>query len=79
MSNPRTQAWLYLIVGILAVIAGSIYLLVDLGQGGSWMLFDAAIVAMGVFGIVQGVRSFTRLKQLDQAAKTDPPDVTNVP
>jgi uncharacterized membrane protein YcjF (UPF0283 family) len=78
MSNPKTQAWLYLIVGILAVIAGSIYLLVDLGQGGSWMLFDAAIVAMGIFGIVQGVRSFARLKQLDQA-KADPPDVTSGP
>jgi hypothetical protein len=79
MSNPRTQAWLYLIVGIVAVIAGSIYLLVDLRQGGSWMLFDAAIVAMGIFGIVQGVRSFARLKQLDQATKADPPDVTNGP
>ncbi len=79
MSNPRTQAWLYLIVGILAVVAGAVYLLADLRQGGSWMLFDAAIVAMGVFGIVQGVRSFARLKKMDQPTQADPPDVTNVP
>lgn len=79
MSNPRTLAWLYLAIGALAVVAGSIFVLVDLSRGGSWMLFDVAIVAMGVFGIVQGVRSFARLKQFDQAEKADPPDVTNGP
>jgi uncharacterized membrane protein HdeD (DUF308 family) len=79
MRNPKTQAWLYLIVGALGIVAGIVYLLLDLSQGGSWMLFDAAIVAMGVFGVVQGVRSFARLKQFDQAEKTDRPDVTNGP
>lgn len=79
MRNPKTLAWLYLIVGILGIVAGSFYLLVDLSRGGSWMLFDAAIVAMGVFGVVQGVRSFARLKQLDQATKADPPDLTSGP
>ncbi|PKQ31152.1 MAG: hypothetical protein CVT62_09430 [Actinobacteria bacterium HGW-Actinobacteria-2] len=79
MRNPKTLAWLYLIVGILGIVAGSFYLLVDLSRGGSWMLFDAAIVAMGVFGVVQGVRSFARLKQLDQATEADPPDLTSGP
>jgi hypothetical protein len=66
MRNPKTQAWLYLIVGIVGIIAGSIYVMIDLSRSGSWVFFDVAIVALGIFGVVQGVRSFARLKQLEQ-------------
>ena len=79
MQNPKTLAWLYLIVGVLGIVAGSVYLLLDVTRGGSWALFDAAIVAMGIFGVVQGVRSFARVKQLDQNKKADPPDLTSGP
>jgi hypothetical protein len=62
VENPKRQAWMYLVVGVAAVIAGPWFLLTDNGQG-SLGLLDWAILGMGIVAVYRGVRGFLDLKR----------------
>lgn len=72
MQDPKRQAWLYLVAGVVAVIAASYFLSVDAaGGGGDFAVLDWALLAMGIVAAVRGVRMFRDLrKDAEKAAST---------
>lgn len=65
MEDPKRQAWMYLIAGIVAIIA-AIYFISTAGQvNDSFGILDYAILGMGVVAIYRGVRGFRDLRRAD--------------
>jgi hypothetical protein len=57
MRNPLVQAWLYLGVGLVGVLAASVYLWLDAANPASrWATFDWILLALGAFGVYYGAR-----------------------
>ena len=54
--SPRAQAWLYVIVGVVAIGAALYFMSVEAS------VFDWFILGMGVVGVIQGVREFWALR-----------------
>jgi hypothetical protein len=62
MRDPKTHAWLYLVVGLLAIVSGAYFLFIDYGAGGSgFTIFDWLLAGMGVVGIYRGVKGLREL------------------
>ncbi|MCB0910838.1 MAG: hypothetical protein KDB60_04380 [Propionibacteriaceae bacterium] len=65
MEDPKRQAWMYLVAGVVAVIA-AIYFIATAGQANdSWGLLDYAILGMGLVAIYRGVKGFRALRNGD--------------
>ncbi|HQZ00131.1 MAG TPA: hypothetical protein PKV13_09635 [Propionicimonas sp.] len=54
--SPKAQAWLYVIVGVVAIGAALYFMSVEAS------VFDWFILGMGVVGVIQGVREFWALR-----------------
>lgn len=65
MEDPKRQAWMYVVVGGIAVIAAIYFLSVDGMGSGSFGIFDWVILGMGIVAVVRGIRMFLDLKQDD--------------
>ena len=67
MEDPKRQAWMYLIAGVVA-IAAAVYFLstdTDTGTAGNFSLLDWAILGMGVVAIYRGAKGFIDLRRGD--------------
>lgn len=66
VEDPKRQAWMYLVAGVLAVIAG-IYFISTAGQQANdqFGLLDYVILGMGAVAIYRGVRGFLALRNGD--------------
>lgn len=60
MRNPKTQAWLYLGVGLVGVVAAGYFLYVDYGTaanaGGGFTIFDWVLLVLAGYGIYRGAK-----------------------
>lgn len=56
MKSPKFQAWLYIVVGVVAISAALYFLSVEAS------VFDWFILGMGVVSIIQGIREFLTLR-----------------
>ncbi|MCA0295123.1 MAG: hypothetical protein LCH96_07375 [Actinobacteria bacterium] len=75
MQDPKRQAWLYLVAGVVAIIAAAYFLSVDsAGGGGDFSILDWAILGMGVVATFRGVRMFLDLRK-DAAKAASTPKV----
>nr|WP_300147942.1 hypothetical protein [Propionicimonas sp.] len=63
MEDPKRQAWMYVIVGGIAVIAAIYFLSVDGMGSGSFGIFDWVILGMGIVAVARGVRMFLDLRR----------------
>ena len=63
MEDPKRQAWMYVVVGGIAVIAAIYFLSVDGMGSGSFGIFDWVILGMGIVAVVRGIRMLLDLKQ----------------
>lgn len=81
MEDPKRQAWMYLIVGVVAVIAAIYFLSTESQGANSFSIFDWAILAMGVVATYRGVKGFIDLRRGDAkpAAPTKPSGPTRLP
>ncbi len=62
MEDPKRQAWMYLIAGVLAVVA-AIYFIATSGQANdSFGILDYAILGMGIVAIYRGAKGFRDLR-----------------
>lgn len=69
MQDSKTMAWVYLLVGLAAVVAACFFLYLDsLGSGKGLALFDWAMLAMGGAAVYWGVKS---LRGLDKGKGPD--------
>ncbi|MGC3995607.1 MAG: hypothetical protein QM779_16055 [Propionicimonas sp.] len=68
MEDPKRQAWMYLVAGVVAIVA-AIYFLSTESQAGTYVLLDWGILAMGVVAIYRGGKGFYDLRR-DQAKPT---------
>jgi hypothetical protein len=68
VQDPKRQAWLYLVVGVLAVVFAGYYLYTDRGAGGDFSFLDWAILGMGIVATYRGVKMFLDLRR--DAAKS---------
>ncbi|MFT4108735.1 hypothetical protein [Propionicimonas sp.] len=62
MDDPKRQAWMYLVAGVLAIVGG-IYFLATEGQDGTYVLLDWVILGMGVVAIYRGAKGFYDLRR----------------
>lgn len=69
MEDPKRQAWMYVVVGGIAVIAAIYFLAVDGMGSGSFGIFDWVILGMGVVAVFRGARMFLDLRR-DAASGT---------
>ncbi len=71
MEDPKRQAWMYLVAGVVA-IAAAIYFLSTETQGqDSFSILDWGILGMGVVATYRGVKGFIDLRR--GAAKPSTP------
>ncbi len=70
MEDPKRQAWLYLVVGALAV-ASATYFLSTQGNAGTLGIFDWVILGMGLVAVYRGVRGLLALRR-GEAPPTGP-------
>jgi hypothetical protein len=63
VEDPKRQAWMYVVVGGLAVIAAIYFLSIDGMGSGSFGIFDWVILGMGIVAVVRGARMFLDLKR----------------
>jgi len=60
VKNPKNEAWLYLIVGVVAIGMGAYNLVVFAGDSGN--ILDWVIVAMGAVAVWRGIKQFWDLR-----------------
>ncbi|MCA0308765.1 MAG: hypothetical protein LCH87_15645 [Actinobacteria bacterium] len=65
MEDPKRQAWMYVVVGPLAIIAGIYFLMTTSGTTGDFSLLDWAIIGMGVVATYRGVKGFLDIRRGD--------------
>ncbi len=74
MQDPKRQAWLYLVVGLLAVVFAVYFLSIDnagQGQAGGFAILDWGLLGMGVVAVYRGVRGLRTLRRdAEKAANT---------
>ncbi len=64
MRNPLVQAWLYIGVGVVGIVAASVYLYLDAANpDSSWATFDWLLLGLGAFGVFQGVKALYKLNK----------------
>lgn len=63
MKNPRTEAWMYLVVGVVAMIGGATFLLIAAGNNQDSNILDWAILIMGAVSVWRGGKAFYDLRQ----------------
>ena len=63
MQDPKRQTWLYLGVGLAAIVSAIYFLSTDNGQTGNYNILDWAILGMGVVAVYRGVRMFLELRR----------------
>lgn len=62
MQDSKTMAWVYLLVGLAAVVAACFFLYLDaLGSSKGLALFDWAMLVMGGAAVYWGVKSLRGL------------------
>lgn len=71
MNNPRREAWLYVVVGVIAVVGAGYFLAVDGMGSGSFGLLDWAILGMGIVAIYRGIKGFAAIRR-DSVAPPEP-------
>lgn len=61
MEDPKRQAWMYLIAGVVAIVAAAFFLSID--PESDFHTLDWVILAGGAIAVWQGLRRFWRLRQ----------------
>lgn len=71
MEDPKRQAWLYLVVGAIAVVT-AVYFLATQGMGtGAFGFFDWVILGMGIVAVYRGVKGLAAIRR-DGATPPEP-------
>lgn len=63
MEDPKRQAWMYLIAGVVAVVAAIYFLSTSSQAGDSFGILDWAILGMGIVAIYRGGRGLLAVRR----------------
>lgn len=80
MEDPKRQAWMYLVAGVVAVVAALYFLSTDAQSSGNLNILDWGILGMGIVATYRGVKGFIDLRrgEAKPAAPTKPAGPTKL-